>query len=464
MIRTTASRVMRVQTKRANTFALWLLAVLVAASIGVLLTAANPAHAATFTVNSTRDFVDNIPGDGLCFTGVFVQVGPRFARECTLRAAIQETNDNNATVVDAINFGIPGAGPHTISPTSELPRIIQPVTINGYSQPGSSPNTATTGTNAVLKIVLNGSNAPETAAGLRIRVDSTVRGLVINGFSTGVIIEFPQQLGSTLEGNFIGTDATGSRAFANRRSGVYVSGSPNGAHVIGGDTLAARNLISGNGREGINLDAGTTGNVVQGNLIGTKKDGTTALGNGFFGVAIDGFGSQVWRNTIAFNGSHGVFVSFGSSNAIFSNSIHSNGGLGIDLRGGTENADGVTANDPGDADTGSNRLQNFPVITDAITSGTVTNISGRLNSDPNQAFLLQFFSNPSGGNEGQRFIGARSVMTNVNGDVRFTFAPAGKVSVGRTITATAMLSVSDDTSEFSAPRLVTGGVIGRTAS
>jgi CSLREA domain-containing protein len=127
---------------RARTLAFCLVAVLVAASIGVLL-AANPAHASTFTVNSTRDVGDNNRGDGSCFTGVFIQVGPRFARECTLRAAIEETNanDNNATVVDTIHFSMLGAGPHTISPATTLPQITEPVVIDGYSQPGSSVNT-----------------------------------------------------------------------------------------------------------------------------------------------------------------------------------------------------------------------------------------------------------------------------------------------------------------------------------
>jgi hypothetical protein len=157
-----------------------------------------------------------------------------------------------------------------------------------------------------------------------------LKGLAINGFSTGVIVEFSQELGSSLEGNFIGADATGNTAFATRHSGVYVSGTPNAGHLIGGDTLAARNLISGNGRDGIKLDSRSSGNVVEDNLIGTKKDGTTALGNRFFGMAVESFSNQILRNTIAFNGGHGVFVSSGPQNHIFLNSIHDNGGLGID--------------------------------------------------------------------------------------------------------------------------------------
>jgi CSLREA domain-containing protein len=102
--------------ERGRILAFFVLALLVAALIGVLWD--TPAHAATFTVNSTSDTGDATP-DGACDT-------------CTLREAIQEAN-NAATSpgADTINFAIPGAGPHTISPASELPSITQAVTING---------------------------------------------------------------------------------------------------------------------------------------------------------------------------------------------------------------------------------------------------------------------------------------------------------------------------------------------
>ena len=94
-------------------------------------------------------------------------------------------------------------------------------------------------------------------------------------------------------------------------------------------------------------------------------------------------------------------------NRILSNSIFSNGRLGIDLVGGTENAAGVTANDSGDRDTGPNDLQNKPNITSAKTVRGKTTIQAKLNSTPNDIFFVQFFSNPSG-NEGQKFIGRRT--------------------------------------------------------
>ncbi len=141
----------------------------------VLLTA-SPAHAKTFGVNSTKDREDERPGNGRCSTGVRIQhKDGGIELECTLRAAIQEANAT--TQADTINFGIlrrrgttcATSKICTISPATPLPQVTEPATINGYSQPGSSPNTATTGTNAVLKIVLDGSNAGSSAVGLYSR-------------------------------------------------------------------------------------------------------------------------------------------------------------------------------------------------------------------------------------------------------------------------------------------------------
>ena len=433
----------------------FLAAALMAASLlaaSLLLLTAKPAHAATFTVNSTRDFVDNNPGDGSCFTGVFVQVGPRFARECTLRAAIEETNanDNGATVVDLINFNISNSSVvKTIIPASALPTITEPVTINGYSQPGSSVNTSATGDNAVLLIQLNGVNV-SLSVGLRIEAsNSLVKGLVINRFGGGISIGSDAD-NNQIEGNFIGTNPAGTLDRGNIFEGVGIFGSDN---TVGGTSRAARNLISGNGEHG--FEASSTGNQVLGNLIGTAANGTDPLGNDrtgvkfFVGNNTVGGDTAAWANVIAFNGRDGVVVvnSFSTGNAILRNSIFSNGDEGIDL-----GDNGRTVNDPQDPDSGANNLQNFPVLASAVTSSGTT-IRGTLNSTPNRSSTVQFFKNLSA-NEGQQSIGARSVTTNDQGIARFTFTPNQTVAVGQRITATAR-DAGGNTSEFSAPRLVT---------
>ena len=128
------------------------------------------------TVNSTGDGGETSTGDGVCDNGTGA---------CTLRAAIEEANASAGT--DTIAFNIPGTGPHAIQPASALPTITDPVVIDGYTQTGASPNTnpVTTGSNAVLKIELDGSNAGASSVdGLLITTGSSVvRGLVINRFS-----------------------------------------------------------------------------------------------------------------------------------------------------------------------------------------------------------------------------------------------------------------------------------------
>ena len=124
MIRTNVRRLVE-----GGTLALVLLLALAAAS----LLFARPAHADTFTVNNTFD-----PGGGTC--------DPNGG--CTLREAMEAANETRGA--DTIDFDIPGSGVRSIAPESKLPEISQAVTIEGYSQPGASPNTLARGTNALI--------------------------------------------------------------------------------------------------------------------------------------------------------------------------------------------------------------------------------------------------------------------------------------------------------------------------
>jgi hypothetical protein len=300
--------------------------------------------------------------------------------------------------------------------------------------------------------------------------------VINNGFRAGVVLdeETPSDKGRTVEGCFIGTDASGTQGPGNNGGVIIDDGEGN---VVGGDTLAARNLISANTNAGVFVSSPANGNTIQGNLIGTDKNGTYSnLGN-FTGVHIVGGsnntigGNGAAGNTIAYNrGRHGVQVqgltdpSSGTGNRILSNSIHNNAELGIQL-----GADGVTPNDPAanmDSDTGPNRLQNFPVITSATKFlDNTTNISGKLNSTPNRDFTIQFFSNPSTDpNEGKTFLGQIQVTTNRKGNTgTFTFTTKrGAVSEGQFITATATRNATGDTSEFSQGKRVDPPVIGPT--
>src|SRR5215203_5749754 len=357
--------------------------------------------AATFTVNTASDV-----GDGTC----------------TLREAIDASNAVLGQIPNTIKFTIQGSGVQTITPSSPLPPITRPVVVDGYTQPGSSPNTlATGGTNAALKIELNGTNTSQAGLAILGTSNSVIRGLVINRF-IGSEIRLGATTDNRIEGNFIGTDPTGTLGSPIKGLGVSVEGS--NRNTVGGTTPGARNLISGND-EGIEFNSGAQGNGALGNLIGTTASGTAPLGNDDWGVAMFspstsnnkiGAGTAAGANTVAFNGKDGIEVDNNDSetgNQISRNSIFSNGGLGIDLIGGTETDDTniSTPNDAGDADTGADGLQNKPVISSAKTSSTKTTITGKLNSTPNKTFNIQLFSNPSGTNEGKKFIGQKSVTT-----------------------------------------------------
>ena len=214
----------------------------------------------------------------------------------SLRQAILDANANSGP--DTIVFNIPGSGVHTIMPLSALPTITDPVTINGYSQPGSSSNTLGQGDNATLLLELNGASAGAGVNGITISAaNSIVEGLAINRFGgNGIVVTGSGATGNQIQGNFIGTDPAGTTALGNDMapgtpsfSGVYIdAGASN--NTIGGTSPASRNLISGNLGEGVEIldinGQNTSGNVIANNYIGTDASGTNALGNVKSGVFI----------------------------------------------------------------------------------------------------------------------------------------------------------------------------------
>ena len=257
----------------------------------------------------------------------------------SLRQAI--LNANAAAGADSIVFQIPGTGVHTIAPVNALPAITGALTIDGYTQAGASPNTLANGDNAVLKIELSGENVSSGPIGLSITATNvTVRGLVVNRF-TGVNID--QSLGSAsrIEGNFLGTDPTGTIARGGGR-GVRIMSTGTTPNTVGGNTRAARNVIAGNALHGVELE-GADGTLVTGNFIGTTKSGTAALGNGATGVQLDptvgariGGSGAASRNVISGN-PYGILLEGADGNFVEGNYIGTNalgtGNLGNDAGG-----------------------------------------------------------------------------------------------------------------------------------
>ena len=219
--------------------------------------------------------------------------------------------------------------------------------------------------------------------------DNTVGGTtagahnVISGNGTATNARYPGveligagTSGNLIEGDFIGTDARGVVAIANASSGVAIEDGADD-NTVGGTTSGAGNVISGNGTpdaleagygfgSGVNLDGsdgGASGNVVEGDLIGTDATGTQPLGNLLDGVHLqDGAsGNSIGGtaagagNVIAFNDGNGVTIGEDASDdstgdAVLGNAIYANAGIGIDL-----GDDGPTAN--GSGGSGPNLLQ-----------------------------------------------------------------------------------------------------------
>ena len=500
---------------------------------------------------------------------------------CTFREALNNADAGTDTTggdcvagtagLDTIAFAL-GMGTPAIMFTDSPPTIFGQVIIDGHA-------------GGADKVILNGALVTTFTRGIALYgTGSILRNLVIQGFSNSAGVELSGSGGHTVENCYIGTDAAGDMAKANRiglsvaspnniigpgnlisgnlnygvvvgyagnvlkgncigtnaagtlplpndtgggGAGIYLAGAVNA--VIGGPLTVDRNIISGNGTVfsyGIRLSGSTT--TIQGNYIGTTKDGAGALGNvgygiGFedsagslvcnnvisgnrFGLAIFGAGSTnntikgnlIGRNAtntanlgntsggltiagdavnnmvggvmaedanvIVGNAGVGVYVAGGATgNAILRNSIFDNAQLGLDLNG-----DGVTSNDPDDADTGSNGLQNYP----ELLSNTGGVISGRLKSQPNRTYKIEFFANSScdasGYGEGQYWLGSITVTTAANGQFDFN-SPPFAIPVDKSIITATATDSEGNTSEFSAclcpvitltPAMLTNGSVG----
>jgi CSLREA domain-containing protein len=297
--------------------------------------------AATITVNSVADAVAD---DGAC----------------TFREAIVAANANAASGVtagecpagaagaDIVAFNIPGSGVRTITLTSSvLPTITEPLTIDGYTQPGSSANTLVVGDNAVLLIRIDAGALPALQRILQFTGPgangSSVTGLNVGNANGGVIF-FNGVTGGSVTGNFLGTDSTGSTSQSNVTAVIELTSSS--GITIGGTTPAARNVMpatAGVGSGTIVISNGG-GNTIQGNYVGVTAAGTAAMQAGPGTDAIDLFATtnnviggvrQVGGNVIL-GTDRGIFIGAASNNTtIQGNLIGTNAAGTAGLGGGT---------------------------------------------------------------------------------------------------------------------------------
>ena len=265
-------------------------------------------------------------------------------------------------------------------------------------------------------------------------------------FGAGIFLVGPGTTSNNVQGNLIGTDPTGSAGQGNNFEGIYMEQAA--TNFIGGTAAGAGNVVSANHTRGIYLNPASW-NVIQGNFIGTKSDGSNALGNTYHNVEMQanannnliGGATAGAGNHLAFAQSVycGVRVRTGAANNFISgNSIFSNGALGIDLSP-TDGSTAAGVNAIVDCESGiaagaANAGQNFPTLA-SIYSGTSTRIRGTMDGKTGNAYALQFFASPSGDasgyGEGQVYLGQTNLTLGATCSTNFTricrrpFRPAG---------------------------------------
>jgi len=208
-------------------------------------------------------------------------------------------------------------GVFTIQPADQLPWLVNATLLDGASQPansGSNPNGPSILINGALAPVpgtyANGLQFSGT--------NCTVQSLVINGFAaSGILMTGSNATGNIVAGCYLSIDPSGTVAVSNGLPAVTVAAGAHG-NTIGGANAAAGNVISGSGLQGLVIrDAGTTNNLVEGNYIGLNAAGTAALPNTWAGIEIfnGAQGNSIGgtpparRNIISGNGLQGVLIS-----------------------------------------------------------------------------------------------------------------------------------------------------------
>ncbi len=205
----------------------------------------------------------------------------------------------------------------------------------GNAVQGNFIGTSVTGTNA-LGNTNNGvtiNNAPGNLVGGTV---AGARNVISGNGGSGVFLNGAGAAANLVQGNYLGTDLNGSVAIANAGDGVTVNGAP--ANTIGGLSAGAGNVLSGNTQGGVGLKgAGTDGNLVQGNWIGTDATGRLALANTLSGITIFGGNSNLIggtttaaRNVISANKLAGVYVTTNSVGNVVQGNF-----IGVDATGAT---------------------------------------------------------------------------------------------------------------------------------
>ena len=420
-------------------------ATLTAASSAVAVPVAQPlTTGSVVTVDTTADVAD---GDVSSIDALLANRGAD--GQISLREAIQATNNTpNVGGLDLIRFAISESDPgrlyyrddgisgslslvatptvsddliadfdpdyistpfswFRIGLTSTLDAITDAVIIDGYSQSNANVNTLAIGNDAILRVEI--TNATGSTGSFNMSNDglilnqnsdgSVIQGLVINGFeNTGIMVQQDAN-DITIRGNFVGTDVTGTQANANVASGVFV----NGFNVtVGGADPSDRNIISGNGGDGITFRSSGTiiGGLLQNNYIGVDATGLNPLGNGNFGVQLSNtIDVDVINNVISgneFDGIRAEQVGSVTNSTIARNLIGVAadgttplGNEGSGIRISSQNANGIQigGSDPTQANViGDNAF--FGIALDGTTVSSTTILNNLIGTDAGRTLNL----------------------------------------------------------------------------
>jgi titin len=343
-----------------------------------------------------------------------------------------------------------------------------------------------------------------------------------DGGGAGVAIWSNGSTGNVVQGNYVGTDVTGTAPLGNigigRQNGYGVMIENASNNQVGGAARGTGNVIAANSSDGViiaiatslNQDLVSTGNLVQGNFVGTDASGTMALGNGGNGVTVAPFsgagdesgniiggsaagagnviaanagdgvsiassstsGSLVEGNFIGTNaegdslgnGANGVAVVAASSTTIVGNVIANSGNDGVLIDSGSgnlisQNSIASSGNLGIELVNNGNNNQPFPTLTCATSDGSSTcTIEGTLDATPNTIYVVEFLAdavcNASGFGEGEQFLGCLQLTTDDSGSAAFTAVFAVGVQPGEFVSATAT-DPGNNTSAFAACVAVT---------
>jgi hypothetical protein len=286
----------------------------------------------------------------------------------SLDQAIIDANTNPGA--DVITFNITGTGPFVIAMVwPGLTTITDAVTIDGYSQPGSTQGSMAT---RVIQIAINGTGAGGSVSGLTINSNNvTIDGLNINSFGLDGINVMTGVTNLFFWGNFIGTDPTGFVKMGNSGHGINLGdGGPGGNDVViigtnsdGTNDANEGNLISGSGQDGI-AGWALTNSIISGNFIGSDRTGTgTTFGNLRNGILLtvnsdanrigsngDNVNDVQELNGIISNGAAGISLAANSNGNVVGGNIvgintagaaAGNGGNGIELVNSSNNRIGI---------------------------------------------------------------------------------------------------------------------------